>query len=176
MALKLNSSSGGSVTLQEPTTASNYTLTLPAQTGTVAINGPAFSAYMGSNQTPTSGVHTKIAFDVEEFDTASCYNNSTYRFTPTVAGYYQVNMHLSSRFASGVTRFSISIRKNGTSFKEGLDEQNHALFKLNLSSLIYLNGTTDYIEGYGYMEASSPQFSSGDNSVCYFQAYLVRAA
>ena len=36
MSLKLNSSGGGSVTLQEPVTASNLTLTLPASTGTVA--------------------------------------------------------------------------------------------------------------------------------------------
>ncbi len=36
MSLKLNSSGGGSVTLQEPTTANNQTLTLPDATGTVA--------------------------------------------------------------------------------------------------------------------------------------------
>ncbi len=36
MALKLNSSGGGSVTVQEPTTASNLTLTLPAVTGKAA--------------------------------------------------------------------------------------------------------------------------------------------
>jgi hypothetical protein len=35
MSLKLNSSGGGSVTLQEPSTASNLTLTLPDATGTV---------------------------------------------------------------------------------------------------------------------------------------------
>jgi hypothetical protein len=35
MSVKLNSSGGGSVTLQEPTTASDFTLTLPAATGTV---------------------------------------------------------------------------------------------------------------------------------------------
>lgn len=35
MSLKLNSSGGGSVTLQEPTTASTLTLSLPAVTGTV---------------------------------------------------------------------------------------------------------------------------------------------
>jgi hypothetical protein len=34
MSLKLNSSSGGSVTLQEPTTASNLTFTLPSADGT----------------------------------------------------------------------------------------------------------------------------------------------
>lgn len=38
MSLKLNSSGGGSVTLQEPATASNVTLNLPAATGTVLTN------------------------------------------------------------------------------------------------------------------------------------------
>lgn len=38
MSLKLNSSGGGSVTIQEPTTASDFTLTLPAATGTVLTN------------------------------------------------------------------------------------------------------------------------------------------
>jgi hypothetical protein len=41
MSLKLNSSGGGSVTLQEPSTASNVTLTLPATTGTVLTNTTA---------------------------------------------------------------------------------------------------------------------------------------
>ena len=39
MSVKLNSSGGGSVTLQEPVTASNLTLTLPDATGTVLAGG-----------------------------------------------------------------------------------------------------------------------------------------
>lgn len=39
MTLKLNSSSGGSVSLNAPSTVSDYTLTLPTQTGTVATTG-----------------------------------------------------------------------------------------------------------------------------------------
>jgi hypothetical protein len=41
MSLKLNSSGGGSVTLQEPSTASNVTLNLPAVTGTVLTTATA---------------------------------------------------------------------------------------------------------------------------------------
>jgi hypothetical protein len=41
MSLKLNSSGGGSVTLQEPSTASNVTLDLPATAGTVLTNTTA---------------------------------------------------------------------------------------------------------------------------------------
>ena len=49
MSVKLNSSGGGSVTLQEPTTASNFTLTLPAQTATVITDSSAI-LNIGSGQ------------------------------------------------------------------------------------------------------------------------------
>lgn len=39
MALNLKSSGGGSVTVDVPSTASNYTATLPAGTGNVVVNG-----------------------------------------------------------------------------------------------------------------------------------------
>ena len=47
MSIVLQSSGGGSVTIQEPATASNFTATLPAATGDVMVSGnmPAFSAY-----------------------------------------------------------------------------------------------------------------------------------
>ena len=90
MSIVLQSTSGGSVTINEPTTASNFTQTLPASTGTVMVSGnqPAFSAYQGTAQSVTSGVYTKIAFTVENFDTANAFDSTTtYRFTPLVAGY-----------------------------------------------------------------------------------------
>ena len=105
MPLKLNSSGGGSVTLDVPSTASNFTATIPANTGTVvttgstgvvtqtmlagsvAGNGPAFSAYRSTNQAAANNTFTKIQPNVEEFDTNSNYDNTTnYRFTPSVAG------------------------------------------------------------------------------------------
>ena len=64
MSLKLNSSGGGSVTLQEPVTASTLTFTLPAFSGTAATlasvtnNGVLF--VNGSGQ-PTSG--SALTFD-----------------------------------------------------------------------------------------------------------------
>ena len=60
MSLKLNSSGGGSVTLQEPSTATNGTLTLPAGTGTVAVNGLSSNIVSGTAQNSTSG--TSIDF------------------------------------------------------------------------------------------------------------------
>jgi hypothetical protein len=57
MSLKLNSSGGGSVTLQEPSTASNVTLTLPAVTGTVLTTATAGTVLQVVN-TQTGAVAT----------------------------------------------------------------------------------------------------------------------
>jgi hypothetical protein len=66
MPLKLNSTSGGSVTLQEPTTASNRTLTLPDATGTVNTSGAVNEVPAGSASTPsiypTGDTNTGIFF------------------------------------------------------------------------------------------------------------------
>jgi hypothetical protein len=48
MSVKLNSSGGGSVTLQEPSTASNLTLTLPTTTGTAVIQNASNNLLMNS--------------------------------------------------------------------------------------------------------------------------------
>jgi hypothetical protein len=58
MSLVLQSSSGGQITIQEPATASNFTQTLPAATGTVALlQIPSFATTIGvGGATPsTSG-------------------------------------------------------------------------------------------------------------------------
>ena len=85
-AIKLSTPSSGSISLSPANTASNLTITVPAVTGTMNIQGPAFSAYQSSAQTLSSNTVTKIQFQTEEFDTANCFDSTTnYRFTPNVA-------------------------------------------------------------------------------------------
>ena len=66
MSLKLNSSGGGSVTIQEPTTASDFTLTLPAATGTINVSGAVNEVPAGSASAPsiypTGDTNTGIFF------------------------------------------------------------------------------------------------------------------
>jgi hypothetical protein len=146
----------------------------------IAGNGPAFSAYLSpSTQSITSDVNTIVQCDTEEFDTASCYNTSTYRFTPNVAGYYQVNGQISCRLASNVTRFSVSIQKNGTAARYGGDvyvTSGVTGYKQTVSALIYMNGTTDYLTLNGAVVATSASFTGDGSTSNYFQAFLVRAA
>jgi hypothetical protein len=166
----------GTITLQAPAVSGSTTLTLPAATGTVMVSGnmPAFSAYGSSATSLTNNGYTKVAFQTKEFDTASCYDNSTnYRFTPTVAGYYQVNAGVAASFTTGES--TIYIYKNGSRFKNGQD--NGALtYQVNIASLIYLNGSTDYIEIYVYQGTGVAINTSATLQSCWFQASMVRSA
>lgn len=200
MSLKLNSSGGGSITLQEPSTASNRTLTLPDNTGTVVstastgvvsqamlasgvgATGPAFSAYRNSSQTGiTAGVFTKVQFNVEYFDTANCYDSATnYRFTPNVAGYYHFSYCVLTA-GTGLSGTSCQLWINGSTASYGnyCDGAIGSVISSG-STIYYMNGTTDYAEVYvvGGTTSGTVTVGSGGNSVQFvrFSGALVRAA
>jgi hypothetical protein len=109
--------------------------------------GPTFRAYRAANQTITQNVFTKIQLDTENFDTDSCFDSTTnYRFTPTLAGYYQINASIDT---SGTNVWYGIFYKNGSEFSRWA--QNGALGNgLSGSDIIQFNGTTDYLELYIY--------------------------
>jgi hypothetical protein len=175
MSLVLQSSGGGSVSIVEPTTASNFTATLPAATGQLMVSGnmPAFSAYQSSAQTVNSGVWTKVQFQTEEFDTNNNYDATTnYRFTPTVAGYYQINTYV--QVNGGSVNPTMAIYKNGSIFKSNYPGYTVGSPTTSISTLIYLNGSTDYIEVYINIGSTLALVASATTT--YFQASMVRAA
>lgn len=137
---------------------------------------PAFSAYLSTNQTPTNATYTKVQINTESFDTASCYDTSTYRFTPNVAGYYQVQ---AACRISGTTpsTYVWAIYKNGSNIAELNISSSPANYDNRVvASLVSMNGTTDYLEFYCYCAAASSQtFNAGANAT-YFQAFLARGA
>jgi hypothetical protein len=183
MSLKLNSSGGGSVTLQEPSTANNQTLTLPDNTGTListastfAGNGPAFSAYATVNQTISGSTNTKVTFGSEDFDTNGNFASS--RFTPTVAGYYQINATIN--FTNSGNYGYVMLWKNGAAYKTVAYSILNSSFYTTVSgsSVVYLNGSTDYLEVYvlvGLTINIVPNAGAGENAV-NFSGALVRAA
>lgn len=178
MGIKLAAASGGSVELVPTNTASNFTATMPARTGNVAVDGPAFSAYNNASQTLTSGVATKLICNTELFDTNSNFDSTTnYRFTPTVSGYYQVN-GAASYTGTGLTYAYVSVYKNGSLFAySNYSSASAGAYTSTVSCLMYLNGSTDYIELYGGgTTAAGSVTSSAGSAGMYFQASLVRAA
>ena len=135
---------------------------------------PAFSAYQSSSQTLTSNTYTKIQFQTEEFDTNNNFDSTTnYRFTPTVAGYYQVTGGLTP--GAVVCGVFVQIYKNGSTYKQIFTMQSTATCNGGFgSALVYLNGSSDYVELYGYL--TTGQVVTASASTTYFQAAFVRSA
>jgi len=130
------------------------------------VMGPAFSAKADSGgQSLTATVLTKVLFNTEEFDTANCFASS--RFTPNVAGYYQINSSVSP-----ANLVHIQVHKNGSLYKRGAQTTGHQA--LNVSALVYLNGSTDYIEIYAFCNPGGTVNS--DSNFTYFDGHLARPA
>ena len=180
MSVVISGSSSGTITLDTPAVAGTNTATLPAATGTVMVSGnqPAFSAYLSSSQSIGSGSLTKMQCNIKEFDTASAYDNATnYRFTPQVAGYYQVSGGAQLNYTSALYSSFICIYKNGSAFKFGSNTMNTNVYQLVMvSALIYLNGSTDYVEMYAQQNSGGSANIGGNQNTSYFQAVMVRSA
>jgi hypothetical protein len=107
---------------------------------------PAFSAYKATtSQTVTSAVWTKVTFNTEEFDTDS--NFASDRFTPTTAGYYQVNATIAAN-AGGAGDTYFAFYKNGSAYKIISATATLQYTQFNGSTLVQCNGSSDYIEIY----------------------------
>lgn len=134
---------------------------------------PAFSAYTSADQTPTVNVWTKINFNTEVFDTDSNFNTTNARFTPTTAGYYQINGTLDINMTSSGSNL-LALYKNGTLDKYFSQQTGSGERSLSSSVVVYLNGSTDYVELYGRGTAGTVTFYSGQ-SVTYFSGIGIRA-
>jgi hypothetical protein len=180
--LKLNTALGGSVALTPENTASNITVTVPATAGTmlttatagVPINGPAFSAYAATATSIATATTTKVIFNTEEFDTNGNFASS--RFTPTVAGYYQINACTYIGGSSGYV--NTLIYKNGALYKSGvLCASVGGVGGITpVSGLVQMNGTTDYIEIYVTQTSGVTQDVFGISAYTWFDGCLVRSA
>jgi len=166
----LNLQSGGSniATISSTGLALNAgNITLPSGAA------PAFSAYKSAvNQSLTSGVYTKVTFDTESFDTNNNFASS--RFTPTVAGYYQINGRVDLETSGSITRVLIAIWKNGVESTRGGDML--AGNGVVVSDVVYCNGTTDYLEIYTYTTGTSLVARAQPYNLTYFSGAMIRSA
>ena len=175
MGVKLVASSGGSVELVPTNTASNFTVTIPAKTGTMAMDGPAFSAYANTTQSISAATWTKVNFAGENFDTNTNFASS--RFTPTVAGYYLLSSNVyfdSSPAGQAILNLSIN----------GVGSTGYGLSRMSISgvgavsgsTVVYMNGSTDYAEIYFYSTGANTLNSGSSTNLVLFTGAMIRGA
>jgi hypothetical protein len=175
-SIVLSGDTSGTVTVAVPAVAGTNTVTIAAQTGTIYSAGPAFRAFSSGNQSIANSSYTKITLNNENFDTNNNFDSTTnYRFTPTIAGYYQISGQVFFT-GSAVGQTQIAIYKNGNQYNFGSGTNNNVNIggQTVVSDLVFMNGTTDYVELFGWQGsgANLNTFTSGN----YMSGYLVRGA
>ena len=149
-------------TISVPTGA---TLSVAGSSVTAADMGPAFEAFSTSDQAVNDNTTTKVQCGSEVYDSDSAYDNSTnYRFTPQTAGKYlcygQVFIETPAQGGgTGATllrQCTAYIYKNGSvvgACQNNFIDNQIKQFTATVSTVIDMNGSSDYIELFGYFDA-----------------------
>jgi uncharacterized protein YgiB involved in biofilm formation len=149
---------------------------LTTATPGVPVSGSAFFANGATGSSLTAGVLTKVsAFTSELFDLNNDFNSTTSRFQPTVAGYYMLSSSVRADTSTSVLH--VYMMKNGSIYASGgfvslsAGTTNNAS---TVSTLMFLNGTSDYAEVYAFSGATNTTSTNAGQT--WFSGVLVRAA
>ena len=133
---------------------------------------PAFRAYNSSTGSLGTTAQVAVPINTIVFDTNNYFDISTYRYTPLIAGYYMFICTTSVTHSSS-SFFTMSLYKNGaaadTTFYVSRDITSSSQTGSG-SAIVYMNGTTDYVESY----ARSVGASTGTWNASTFSGFLVR--
>ena len=137
----------------------------------VAGNGPAFRATTLATTIPTTVFTNVLLSDTvtNTFDTNSNFASNT--FTPTVAGYYQINGSISYTTATDGTL--VAIYKNGLVHSYG-SPQTSACVRATVSDIVYLNGAGDFVNLTAYHGSGTNKIISAGQG--HFSGCLIRSA
>ena len=167
---------GTNYTAATLTAGAGITVTNASGSITIANNkAPAFAAKATAVQTVNNTTWTKLNFNSiagTGFDTNSNFNTTTYRFTPTVAGYYQIN-GTGYGYPAVTGAVNLSIYLNGAGYTANVSAPNANQGPgLQVAALMYLNGSTDYVEIYIYQNSGGALTCGGND----FSGVMVRGA
>ena len=135
------------------------------------------SAGLSTDQTIIAASGDTVLQLTDKDDPNNWWNASTYRFLPTVSGYYFIAAQVNWDPGTGSGQINAQLRKNGTTFSIC---QNQMVIGVtltqNLNGIVNLNGSTDYVDLTAYTSTTSvSQIVNGtnDRSWTKLEAYKI---
>ena len=120
------------------------------------LSTPAFKAHNATSQSYVGATINLVQLPTEDYDPFNYFNAN--RFTPLKAGWYQITGAINPKLSGGLTSAVAYIYKNGVSQKRADFYTGTAIVNVSVTievtDLVFLNGTTDYIELWGFMNGS----------------------
>jgi hypothetical protein len=127
----------------------------------------------GTAQTITSNADAVVTF-IDDFDPQGWFASN--KFQPTIAGYYNIDVSVWWN-AGAVTnnQSNIQLRKNGST-QLAIDQAQIVTgsgYGQTLSTIVYFNGSSDYVEVTAYTGNTTSQDINGAGSGTYIVANLI---
>jgi hypothetical protein len=132
---------GSTLELQNVTIGTGYQIVIlntPINVGSVAF------AVFNSANLPISSAGTNISNVAIRLNPQNYYDNSTGRYTPKTAGYYQVNCGITTN-GSGSNGVQMQLRKNGVAYNVQPQGSDGNAAGAQIADVVYMNGSTDYL-------------------------------
>jgi collagen type VII alpha len=152
-------------------------------TGVTGATGPIYygiapsdyvvQAQLSTNQTVTAGADTVVQYTYTS-DPQEWYDNTNHRFQPNKAGWYNIEYSVLWATGTGTGQVNTQIHVNGAQVYIAQNETNTVQPLTQTGSiLVYLNGSTDYVDitGYSSSDSGSQQVNSGSGTT--FNATLI---
>jgi hypothetical protein len=161
--------------------AGNEAMTIH-ESGVPLLQVPAFQVRKTlSDQTfAVSGTQYVLTYDTVEVDTNSWWDSVNHRYTPQIAGWYQINSSVGAQQSTTTAagRVIADLRKNGATYSRvgyGVFYNNVNITTLG-STLVYLNGSTDYIDIFALITGAGTRTVWGSTvpSSTFLSGFLVR--
>lgn len=154
-------------------TSSNNSITITNGPGTIDIIAAststiktAFKAKLSSTQSLATGTNTKINYNSEIFDSGNWFTGG--RYTPLVSGKYLVQHKIFFDISQSMPAGNLTL---ALIYKNGVQEEDGVFFYTSAagqyvgatsSTIVSMNGTTDYLEAYGFQSSgASKSVSNG---------------
>ena len=156
-------------------------------TGSVSVTTePAFRAGLINNTTAVaSATSYNVPFDTDSgdgvFDTNGCFDTSTHRFTPNLAGYYLIHLQVRFTLAASSHIFQARIRNSSDIIIAIANKSSTGAFNdtASVSCLQYFNGSSDYVFAQVYQNSGNSVDINGGTPYHYqtfFEGHFVRSA
>ena len=126
-----------------------------------------------SAQTIADQTFVKITTWSEAYDNGSCWDNSNAKFQPTTAGKYLVYGFIQKELGTNAQLVSTAIYKNGSAYEYAWEhDANFTIGRStnHLATAVDMNGSSDYVEFYGYANVSSGTVNASGGT---FGAFLI---
>ena len=148
--------------------------------GAVPFKGLRYTYDSGLTSVSNFVVTDNTALGTKDFDTTnSWWDSATGRFQPDEEGYYHITQAVEFFGTGGLGELCILLEKNGSTISKAYFEwAQHQAMPGFVSEIVYLNGTTDYIEAKFFGSNGGNSFGLNDaaGNANSFSAYKIEGA